>query len=131
MSYADLLQSTPASTLPLSQLTSAASADPPPHLPTLVGGAHELFGGSPAQAGSAASSVRGLVVQHGAGHGHGHGFGGAGASHAAARGRESALPGAGEVGGGEWEREGMGMGLEERLEALMGGAPREGVVGGA
>lgn len=130
MSYADLLQSTPASTQPLYQLTTGASTEPPPHLPAL-GGSQDLFlstSGERTGRGSAASSVRGLALGS---TGHVHGFGGAGASHATHRGRESALPGATDSVGGEWEREGMGMGLEERLEALIGNASREGVVGHA
>jgi len=54
--------------------------------------------------------------------GHGHGFGAV--SHAARRERESSLLVPGEEAGGEWEREGMGMGLEERVEVLLGANPQ-------
>lgn len=84
----DLLSSTPASTLPLSSLTGASAADPP-HLPSVLG---------LPQAQYAASSAAGSVF----------GGGGAGA------GGDNMLDDV----GGEWEREGLGRGLEERLEAL-------------
>jgi hypothetical protein len=54
---------------------------------------------------------------------HGHGFGSA--SHAAMSKRESALL---DDVGGEFEREGFGMGLEERLEAVIGTPPMVGSV---
>ncbi|KAF9806667.1 hypothetical protein IEO21_08604 [Rhodonia placenta] len=88
LSYMDLLSSTPASTLPLSSLTGASAADPP-HLPSVLG---------LPQAQYAASSAAGSVF----------GGGGAGA------GGDNMLDDV----GGEWEREGLGRGLEERLEAL-------------
>jgi hypothetical protein len=121
ISYADLLQSTPASTVPLASLTSSASsADPPPHLPSVLGLAamqqHERASAS------GASSVHGLSLSAaGSPTGHGHGFGST--SHAARRERESSLLVPGEEAGGEWEREGMGMGLEERVEVLLGASP--------
>ncbi|OBZ77837.1 hypothetical protein A0H81_02154 [Grifola frondosa] len=86
LSYMDLLSSTPASTLPLSSLT--CSAEPPPHLPSVIGLAQ-------AQALSSAGSIHGVSAFE----------------------RESAMSVADDV-GGEWEREGLGKGLEERLEAL-------------
>ncbi|TFK50275.1 hypothetical protein OE88DRAFT_1660513 [Heliocybe sulcata] len=105
MSYADLLSSTPASTLPLSSLTtSATAADPPPHIPSVSG----IAQASQSHTASAASSIH--------------------------HGREAADlvklkemkegpldPILLEDDGGEWEREGLGKGLEERLEALMVG----------
>lgn len=90
ISYADLLSSTPASTLPLSSLTySALASEPPPHIPSVIGIPQ-------AQAQYAAGSAGGSV--QGAG--------------------DRDLPGIIHV-GGEWEREGLGRGLEERLEVLM------------
>lgn len=91
ISYVDLLSSTPASTLPLSSLTySAVASEPPPHIPSVIGIPQ-------AQAQYAASSSGGSI----------HGVG------------ERDLPlGMVDV-GGEWEREGLGRGLEERLEVLM------------
>ncbi|TFY58637.1 hypothetical protein EVG20_g8072 [Dentipellis fragilis] len=105
MSYTDMLSSTPSSTLPLSSLTtSASSSDPPPHLPSVLGiPQHQQH-----FPGSAAGSLH---------------------EGAASGGRNSwyASEGGGNRGslfvddvGGEWEREGLGQGLEERLEALMG-----------
>ncbi|OSD07893.1 hypothetical protein PYCCODRAFT_1357874 [Trametes coccinea BRFM310] len=92
ISYADLLSSTPASTLPLSSLTSSAVVtEPPPHLPAVIG---------LPQAQYAASSSGGSI--HG--------------NPAYVLERDGAL-GADDV-GGEWEREGLGKGLEERLEGL-------------
>ncbi|EPQ51408.1 hypothetical protein GLOTRDRAFT_118045 [Gloeophyllum trabeum ATCC 11539] len=98
MSYSDLLSSTPASTLPLSSLTSSAMVnDPPPHIPTVSG-----FTQTQSQAHSAASSIH-----HGVAAG-------------LAQMKEGPLdPILLEDDGGEWEREGLGKGLEERLEALM------------
>lgn len=86
MSYADLLASTPASTVPLSSFTSCATPDPPPHIPGVEGyalNAHD------------AASLHG----------------------SSSRGRDS-IAMLDDI-GGEWEREGLGRGLEERLEALM------------
>jgi hypothetical protein len=96
--------------------------------PSASGHTHAFFGSADGGRSSAASSVRALGTHASAGHSHG--FPGAAGSHAARRERDSVLLGAGDEGGGEWEREGMGMGLEERLEALMT-PPREGVVGHA
>jgi hypothetical protein len=113
ISYADLLGNTPASTVPLASLTSSAdAAAPPPHLPSVIGLADSRA------VDSAASSVHGLSLGGVASGGHGHGFGERG--HAARSQRESMLLVAGEEVGGEWEREGLGMGLEERIEAVLG-----------
>ncbi|PIL27411.1 hypothetical protein GSI_10559 [Ganoderma sinense ZZ0214-1] len=92
ISYMDLLSSTPASAIPLSSLTSSAVvSEPPPHIPSVMG---------LPQAHYAASSSGGSI--HGA--------------------PTFVLERDGAVGvddvGGEWEREGLGKGLEERLEAL-------------
>ena len=103
MSYSDLLTSTPASTLPLSMLTtSASSIDPPPHLPSLTQMHYHHHPATP----SATGSVRGFPIGV---NGHGHG----GPRHGA---RQDSLSVHDDV-GGEWEREGFGKGLEERLEA--------------
>ncbi|PFH49832.1 hypothetical protein AMATHDRAFT_62308 [Amanita thiersii Skay4041] len=106
MSYSDLLASTPVSTLPLSFLTtSASSVDPPPHLPCVTGGFAAARGEQQSnQSTSAAASIRGFAM-HAGGGGR---FGGR---------RDSAVL-MDDV-GGEWEREGFGKGLEERLETLM------------
>ncbi|KAF8989493.1 hypothetical protein BDQ17DRAFT_1373127 [Cyathus striatus] len=86
MSYSDLLSSTPATSQPLSSLTTSASTqDPPPHIPTVT-----QIALSPA--GSRPPSIRG-------------------------RKRDSILI---DDVGGEWEREGLGRGLEERLEEAVG-----------
>ncbi|KAH7915497.1 hypothetical protein BJ138DRAFT_1109553 [Hygrophoropsis aurantiaca] len=85
MSYSDLLASTPASIVPLS---SFASQEPPPHIP----------------------SVNGFTQHNGTG-------AGSGSLHGVVRDRDS-IAMLDDV-GGEWEREGLGRGLEERLEALM------------
>ena len=107
MSYSDLLTSTPSSTLPLSMLTtSASSIDPPPHLPSLTQVHYHHHPATP----SATGSVRGFPI---GGNGHGHGHGHAGPKHGA---RQDSLSVQDDV-GGEWEREGFGKGLEERLEA--------------
>ncbi|KAI0070010.1 hypothetical protein K474DRAFT_1680480 [Panus rudis PR-1116 ss-1] len=92
ISYTDLLSSTPAATVPLSSLVTAAN-EPPPHLPSVIG----LPQAQAMQSGSSAGSL-----------------------HDAA-GALVADPTSGILDdvGGEWEREGLGRGLEERLEALM------------
>ncbi|KJA15997.1 hypothetical protein HYPSUDRAFT_71681 [Hypholoma sublateritium FD-334 SS-4] len=121
MSYADLRAATPAATTSLTQLTSGAGNEPPPHIPGVsglsTGGGGSAWGGSERGAGSAAPSVRGMSIGSGLGlsvpppvpvqHAHGTGA--------------LALLDL----GGEWEREGLGRGLEERLEGeapLVGGA---------
>lgn len=142
MSYSDLLSSTPASTLSLSSLTtSASSAEPPPHIPSVSGlnfaSAAQAQGVqlSPAITAAAVpfagggapitgSSVRGVV---------GGGGGGAKTSSTATSlrgfvmgpmgglthpGKRDSIAMLDDV-GGEWEREGLGRGLEERLEALI------------
>ncbi|KAF5348595.1 hypothetical protein D9756_009693 [Leucocoprinus leucothites] len=107
MSYSDLLTSTPASTLPLSSLTTSASTiDPPPHIPALsgvTGGTSPSLlspsspSGGTRKTSSTATSLRGFALPH-------------------AHNRDSIVM-MDDV-GGEWEREGLGRGLEERLEAL-------------
>ena len=104
MSYSDLLSSTPASTQPLSSLTtSASSTEPPPHIPGVSGLnianalSHHIGSGS----------VHGSPFIAFSGHGS--------LTHVGKRDDIAMLDNA----GGEWEREGLGRGLEERLEALV------------
>ncbi|KAH9849662.1 hypothetical protein C2E23DRAFT_737054 [Lenzites betulinus] len=93
ISYADLLSSTPASTLPLSSFTSSAMVtEPPPHIPSVVGLPQAQYAAS-----SSGGSIHGapmFLLE-----------------------RDGAAGVADDV-GGEWEREGLGKGLEERLEGL-------------
>ncbi|KIM77234.1 hypothetical protein PILCRDRAFT_12223 [Piloderma croceum F 1598] len=114
ISYTDLLASTPTSFHLLSSLTTAAStSEPPPHIPIVSG----LITQTQTQ------------TQHTSQH-HGHYYTPPSLSHSPRRGGSGSLVGGG-VGerdsgifddlGGEWEKEGMGGGLEERLEALLGG----------
>ena len=94
ISYTDLLSSTPSSTLPLSTLTtSATAADPPPHLLSVLG--VPQHGGGSASASPRTSFYGDRDVREG---------------------RDGLFI---DDGGGEWEREGLGQGLEERLESLM------------
>lgn len=94
ISYTDLLTSTPASTLPLSSFTQ--SHEPPPHLPSVIG-----IPQAQAQQASGAASIHGSLSPS-----------------AWVTERDPAADLVSDV-GGEWEREGLGRGLEERLEALM------------
>ncbi|KIJ94861.1 hypothetical protein K443DRAFT_683435 [Laccaria amethystina LaAM-08-1] len=100
MSYSDLLSSTPTSTLPLSSLTTSASSfEPPPHIPS-VSGLGIAPGGIGGGLASERSSIRGGVSHHG---------------------NRDSIALLDNV-GGEWERQGLGMGLEERLDAVLGKA---------
>ncbi|ESK93359.1 hypothetical protein Moror_1770 [Moniliophthora roreri MCA 2997] len=104
MSYADLLTSTPASTLPLSSLTSTSME--PPHIPSVAGYGHDVSSVNGNL--SAAGSLKGFPltnVKEPAFHNHHF------------KERDSMLD---DLVGGEWEREGLGRGLEERLEAVVG-----------
>ena len=95
ISYTDLLTSAPSSTLPLSSLTTSATvSDPPPHLLSVLGIPQHSGGGS------AGASPRNSFY----------------GDRDVREGRECLF--IDEV-GGEWEREGLGQGLEERLESLM------------
>lgn len=95
LSYTDLLTSVPSSTLPLSSLTTSATvADPPPHLLSVLGIPQQVGGGS------AGASPRNSFY----------------GDRDVREGREGLFI---DDGGGEWEREGLGQGLEERLESLM------------
>ena len=140
LSYADLLTSTPTSTLPLSSLTTAASViEPPPHITGVtVPSTNLTFGSHP---GSATTSLRGFVMGPVSLSG--------GTSNATAtnsNGMHVATDAFGplvpltspvpvpmrkdsvgmtaldDVVGGEWEREGLGKGLEERMDVLYGTA---------
>jgi hypothetical protein len=94
ISYTDLLTSTPSSTLPLSTLTTSATiADPPPHLLSVLG--IPQHGGGSASASPRTSFYGDRDVREG---------------------RDGLFI---DDGGSEWEREGLGQGLEERLESLM------------
>ncbi|KII85728.1 hypothetical protein PLICRDRAFT_178759 [Plicaturopsis crispa FD-325 SS-3] len=95
MSYSDLLASTPAALLPLSALTHPSAAAPPAHIPAVLGDSGSASGGDTGAPGSRRDSV---LMELGLGES----WGG---------------------GGGEWEREGLGRGLEERLEKLMSVEP--------
>ncbi|KAI8986836.1 hypothetical protein BD414DRAFT_416126 [Trametes punicea] len=98
ISYADLLSSTPASTLPLSSLTSSAVVtEPPPHIPAVIGLPQAHYAAS-----SSGGSIHGAptyILE-----------------------RDGPLGVVDDV-GGEWEREGLGKGLEERLEGLKTAVP--------
>jgi hypothetical protein len=107
MSYSDLLSSTPASTQPLSSLTtSASSTDPPPHIPGVSG--LNIANTLSHHLGGSGNSIHGsppFVA-----------FSGHGSlNHVGKRDSIAMLDNV----GGEWEREGLGRGLEERLEALV------------
>lgn len=151
MSYSDLLSSTPASTLPLSSLTKEARGDePPPHIPSVSGlnlvsaaaasVGSSIYSGSAGRRGSRTPSMHGFSIAGTGGStspsppphppmglaaslntlSHAHSMGGL--SHSANKRDSIALV---DNVGGEWEREGLGMGLEERLESGAGA----GVVG--
>ncbi|KAF8901401.1 hypothetical protein CPB84DRAFT_1777777 [Gymnopilus junonius] len=122
MSYSDLLSSTPSGLQPLSSLTTCANAvEPPPHIPSvsglnLVNTIHaQQQQSSQSGPGSATPSLRGFPIS----------LGGptSGVTHAGMRDSISMLDNV----GGEWERQGLGKGLEERLDALVippaGGLP--------
>ena len=95
MSYSDLLSSTPASTQSLSSLTTCASStEPPPHLPSVIANSVQFQ----------SHSIHGSPFAAASGHG--------GLT------KRDSIAMLDNV-GGEWEREGLGRGLEERLEALV------------
>ena len=102
MSYSDLLSSTPTSLVPLSSFTAPTTSEPPPHLPIVSGLAQ------------AALPPRVPFAQGSAG--------ASGASGGGAAWRDSMVL---DDVGGEWEREGLGRGLDERLEEAL----RPGIVG--
>ncbi|TFK87204.1 hypothetical protein K466DRAFT_491320 [Polyporus arcularius HHB13444] len=97
ISYMDLLSSTPSSAIPLSTLTSAAAvSEPPPHITSVIGVPQAQYAAS-----SSGGSIHGAptyVLE-----------------------RDGVIGVADDV-GGEWEREGLGKGLEERLEGLKAAA---------
>lgn len=100
VSYADLLSCTPTATQPLSALTSPAGS--PAHITGVDPAFAPSPGGGASAGGSGAPSLRNFI------------FGGAAG---AGGGEEDRMM---DDVGGEWEREGLGRGLEERLEALAG-----------
>lgn len=115
MSYSDLISSTPASTQPLSSLTTSASAaEPPPHIPSVSGLniASAIQAQAHGHASSATPSLRNvsmsmMTVGVGAPTG--------GTTHSGTRENAALFDNV----GGEWERQGLGRGLEERLDVLV------------
>ncbi|KAF7768360.1 hypothetical protein Agabi119p4_7603 [Agaricus bisporus var. burnettii] len=111
MSYNDLLTSTPSSLISLSSLTNAASSmDPPPHIPSVHGYNHHpcspgVSGGGSSS--SARTSLRGFVTSNNNNN-----------TNTNNNNNEDNV-------GGEWEREGLGKGLEERLEAWILGSTQQ------
>lgn len=112
ISYADLLNSTPAALVPLESLTNPSSDAEPPHIPAL---GHGSPGGPGVGAGSPSSQTAPVGMGLLLGGAMPNGPGGP---------RDSILlvgeGGFGEAAGGsgEWGREGLGRGLEERLDGL-------------
>ncbi|KAI6039109.1 hypothetical protein EDC04DRAFT_2895670 [Pisolithus marmoratus] len=103
ISYTDLLASTPAATIPLSSFTNCSVAEPPPHIPRVSG-----YTGYAGCTGVGLSGPdRDVMTREG---------GRAGSDRSAGE-RDSVMML--EDLGGEWAREGLGRGLEERLETLM------------
>ncbi len=98
ISYTDLLSSAPSPTLPLSSLTLSAQVnEPPPHLSSVIGIPQVQAQGQHSSAASIHGSLSpSMWITE----------------------RDPAADLVKDV-GGEWEREGLGIGLEERLEALM------------
>lgn len=137
MSYSDLLASTPASTHTLSSLTTSASTfEPPPHIPVVSG--LNIASAVAASVHSGGGSTTGSLLGGVGGHTNGGGVGSGRASPSGVS-KAGSLRGVSLTGvptgglthpgmresialldnvGGEWEREGMGKGLEERLEEL-------------
>ncbi|CAL1711200.1 unnamed protein product [Somion occarium] len=93
ISYTDLLSSTPAETVPLSTLMLSSANEPPPHLPSVMGVPQAQAQASGSSAGSLHNAAGALVA-------------------------DPTSDILNDV-GGEWEREGLGRGLEERLESLL------------
>ena len=116
ISYNDLLSSAPTTTQPLSSLTTCASAaDPPPHIPSVSGlnVVSAVYSSGRASPASRAPSLRSFPL--GAA-----GIGPTGGlTHPGKRDSIALLDNL----GGEWEREGLGKGLEERLDALVLSGP--------
>ncbi|KAF4609514.1 hypothetical protein D9613_012223 [Agrocybe pediades] len=117
MSYSDLISSTPASTQPLSSLTTCASASSePPHIPSVSGlnvinaiHAHQTSSAAHSPVLSTAGLPSVLFQQQSTKS--------ATPSLHVNRDRDSVV--FLDNVGGEWERQGLGKGLEERLEALV------------
>ncbi|PPQ75804.1 hypothetical protein CVT24_002685 [Panaeolus cyanescens] len=135
MSYTDLLASTPSTTQPLSSLTSNAStSEPPPHIPT-VSMVNVALSANASRAASVTGSplsspvslpgatgvpslrnvsgVASVISQTSVSQSHASAVGGpvGGLTHPGMKESIALLDNV----GGEWEREGMGLGLEERL----------------
>ncbi|KAH8823620.1 hypothetical protein DL96DRAFT_1615061 [Flagelloscypha sp. PMI_526] len=92
LSYTDILSSTPSSTTPLSSLTTSARADvTPAHIPTVEA---SLFEGNGGPGGGGVEDEANLLVWR------------------------SNVVGDLMDEGGEWERQGLGMGLEERMDVI-------------
>ncbi|KZP14823.1 hypothetical protein FIBSPDRAFT_1048596 [Athelia psychrophila] len=109
IAYSDLLASTPTTSQPLSSFTtSASSIDPPPHIPSVSGITQAAQHFTPSHSPLRGSSLRAAsgVIE----------------GHPSSSGGAEPDVGMDDI-GGEWEREGFGGGLEERLEALLGPAP--------
>ncbi|KAI6156534.1 hypothetical protein BKA82DRAFT_1004670 [Pisolithus tinctorius] len=103
ISYTDLLASTPAATIPLSSFTNCSVAEPPPHIPRVSG----YTGHTGCTGIGLCGQDRDILTREG----------GRTASDRGTGDREGMMML--EDLGGEWAREGLGRGLEERLEALM------------
>ena len=119
ISYSDLLSSTPITSLPLSSLTSPHSSVPPPHLPAVSAAA--TISSSPSSAQSQGAPSRPLSTYS---IGTSGGFslsGGGGRGGGLGEEQQGVGKRLKDDIGGEWEREGFGKGLEERLEELMVG----------
>lgn len=109
MSYNDLLTSTPSSLISLSSLTNAASSmDPPPHIPSVHGYNHHPCSPGNGSSSSARTSLRGFVTTSNNNN----------TNNNNNNNNEDNV-------GGEWEREGLGKGLEERLEAWILGSTQQ------
>lgn len=119
LSYADMINSTPTSTLPLSSLVSPTTSIPPPHIPSVelsVGSASpSIVSGSRSVSAAASARTSLLLDSYSPAHGHFH--------HHVHSGQATDVKeptgGVGDDLGGEWAREGLGKGLEERLETLL------------
>jgi hypothetical protein len=117
MAYSDLLASTPVSLQPLSSFTTSAStAEPPPHIPSLSGFHHHPHQHYHGTTHTTTSSSAGSIHHWGPGEG-----GGPGSMELVERERDS-MALLGDV-GGEWDRGGFSGSLEERLETALGALP--------
>lgn len=122
ISYSDLLYSTPVASLPLSSLTSSATAVPPPHLPAVTNNVPIVLPSPTGGASSRPLSMYSITTRTGK---HSHPTGEYRSPSDDGSRRHSVLTQSDDIAqrliddiGGEWEREGLGKGLEERLEAV-------------